>query len=37
MHPSAEKKIVPDFENLYYLFHLNTGGSNNESSSEKKS
>ena len=24
MHFSLEKKIVSDFENLYYLLHLNT-------------
>ena len=27
--------FVPDFENLYYLLHLNTSGSIKESSSEK--
>ena len=33
----SRKKIVPDFQNLYYLVHLKTSGSNNESSSEKSS
>ena len=31
MHLSLEKKIVPDFENSYYLLHLNTSDINNES------